>query len=406
MNRTEQDTASPAGASYRLRAWVLPVIIVAAAVAIMILMIRLKPDVEKQETVSPPVLVRVMEAVSGTHRFVVESQGTVSPRTESMLVPEVSGRVVAVSPAFNAGGFFEAGDVLLTIDRYDYSQAVVRARAEVARAELALAREKAEAEVARREWQELGGDEPPTALTLREPQLKDAEAALAASRAALDKANRDLERTEVRAPYAGRVRSKTVDVGQFVNRGTPVAALYAVDYAEVRLPIQDDDLAFFDLPLAYREGGGAGGGAAVTLSADFAGKRRSWEGALVRTEGEIDPRTRMVHVVARVADPYGRGRSGDRPPLAAGLFVDAVIHGNQVDGVFLIPREALRGEDQVLVVGDDLRMRFRTLTILRTTRDHVIASDGLSDGERICISPLQAVTDGMQVRVYDDEAGS
>ena len=395
MTRTEPDTA------YRIRAWVLPIVIIAAAAAVMILMIRLKPEVQKQEIVSPPPLVRVMEVVPGPHRFIVRSQGTVSPRTESQLVPEVSGRVVSIAPAFTTGGFFEKGDVLLTIDPYDYRQAVIRAEADIARAELALAREQAEAEVARREWEELGHDEQPTPLTLHQPQLEDARATLAAGRAALDKAGRDMERTEVRAPYAGRVRAKSVDVGQFVTRGAPVATLYAVDVAEIRLPLPDGDLAFFDLPVAYRGGKGAARGAAVTLSAEFAGKRHTWQGTLVRTEGEIDPRTRMVHAIARVTDPYGAGANRDRPPLAAGMFVKAEILGHQVEDAVLIPREALRGTDQVLVAGDDNRLRFRTITILRTTRDQVIVAGGLTAGERICISPLQAVTEGMAVRIFD-----
>ncbi len=407
MSRTEHDSTPSAGVANQMKAWVLPVIIVLAAVAVMVLMIKLKPAVAKQEITRLPPLVRIMEIVPASHRFIVRSQGTVSPRTESQLVPEVSGRVVSISPAFTSGGFFAEGDVLLTIDRYDYRQAVVRAEADIARAELALAREEAEAEVARQEWEELGRDEEPTALTLRTPQLQDARATLAASRAALDKAGRDLDRTEIRAPYAGRVRSKSVDVGQFVNRGAPVATLYAVDFAEVRLPLPDSDLAYFDLPVAYRGGNGPARGAAVTLSAEFAGKRHTWQGRLVRTEGEIDPTTRMIHAIAQVADPYGVGKDRDRPPLAAGMFVEAEIEGDQVDNLFLIPREAMRGPDQVLVVSQDNRMRYRTVSVVRTTRDHVVADGGLAAGERICISPLQAVTDGMEVRVHQDqEAGA
>jgi RND family efflux transporter MFP subunit len=407
MTRTEHDSTPPTGASYQIKAWVLPVVILIAAVAVMTLMVKLKPDVEKQVIVTPPPMVRVLEVAPQSYRYTIRSQGTVGPRTESQLVPEVSGRIVAVSPAFISGGFFEKGDVLLSIDPYDYRQGVVRAEADVARAALALSRENAEAAVARKEWEELGGEEEPTPLTLREPQLQDARATLAAGEAALEKARRDLERTEILAPYAGRVRTTNGDVGQFVNRGAPVATLYAVDFAEVRLPLPDADLAYFDLPLTYRGGRTTSRPARVTLHAEFAGRRHSWEGTLVRTEGEIDPRSRMVRAIVQVADPYGPGKSRDRPPLAAGMFVEAEIHGHELQDVFLVPREALRGEDQVLVVGDDNRMRFRTIEVLRKTRDHVIAGGGVTAGEKICISPLQAVTDGMEVRIYrDQETGS
>ena len=166
------------------------------------------------------------------------------------------------------GGFFEAGDVLLRIDPYDYQQAVITGRSQLAQAELRLAQEEAEAEVARREWQDLGrGDA--SRLTLRQPQMEDARASVAAAKAALDRATRDLERADITAPYAGRVQSKEVDVGQFVNKGNTVARIYAIDSAEVRLPLPDEELAYVDVPLSYR-GTSRQSGPRVTISSNFA----------------------------------------------------------------------------------------------------------------------------------------
>jgi len=376
---------------------VLPVAVVAVGALIAVAMIRSKDQPETRDLEVPVPVVRVQAVELTELRLSVRSQGTVSPRTESALVPEVSGRITWVAPSFASGGFFERDEVLFRVDAHDYRQAVVQARAVVTRAELRLEQERAEAEVARREWGDLGEGEA-TPLTLREPQVAEANASVEAARAAFERAERDLARTDVRAPYAGRVRSKEVDVGQFVTRGAPVARVYAVDYAEVRLPLPNGELAFIDLPLDYRGESGREPGPRVTLSARFAGKTHAWEGRLVRTEGEIDPRSRMVHAVARVKDPYARGADRDRPPLAAGLFVEAEIEGRLVRDVAVIPRAAVRGDDRVLVVSDDDRLHFRSIEILRRQRDRVVVASGLAEGERLCVSPLAVVTEGMRVR--------
>jgi len=375
----------------------LAVIAVAGAVAAWMILSRSEPEARVPEVPVP--LVRAIEVELRDLTLTVKSQGTVSPRTESVLLPEVAGRVIEVSPSFVSGGFFEEGELLLRIDPHDYRQALVQARAAVAQAELRLASERAEADVARREWEELGqgGDPPP--LTVREPQLAEAEAALAAARAAVVNAERNLERTEIRAPYDGRVRQKQADLGQYVSPGSPLGTIYAVDYAEIRLPLPDEDLAFLDLPLVYRGEAATSRGPEVELSATFAGKTHHWRGRIVRTEGEIDPRSRMVHAVARVKDPYGRGNDPDRPPLAVGLYVEAAIRGRRVENVALLPRSALREDGRLLVLTDDDRLAFREIEILRRTREEIVVSSGLADGERVCLTNLTAVTDGMKVRV-------
>jgi RND family efflux transporter MFP subunit len=361
-------------------------------------MVALRPEVETRAPEPQPPLVRVADVIPADIQLTVVSQGTVSPRTESQLVPEVAGRVTWVSPRFAAGAFFEEGEPLIRIDPHDYRLAVTRLAAEVARARLRLAQEEAEADVARREWAELGGGEA-SPLTLREPQLADAKAALEAAEANLATAERNLERTEIRAPYAGRVRRKSVDIGQFVTVGAPVATLYAVDYAETRLPLPDDELAYLDLPLHYRGESQRGTGPRVTLRAEFAGRTFEWRGRIVRTEGEIDAASRMVHAVARVKDPYGRGDDPSRPPLAVGMFVEAEIEGRKVADVVVLPRAALRGGSQVLIVTPEQRLEFRDVELLRKGREEVVVASGLAAGELVCLSPLEAVTNGMRVRV-------
>ena len=378
---------------------VLPMAVLAVAGFAAVLLVRSRPPVETQPPLFEPPGVRVHEVTARNVPMTVISQGTVGPRTESQLVPEITGRVIRVAPSFAEGGFFEAGDVLVEIDPFDYQQAVVSARSQLAQARLQLAQEEAEAEVALREWEELGrGD--PRALTLREPQLDDARASVAAAVANLERSERDLERAEIVAPYAGRIRVKNVDVGQFVTVGTTVATIYAVDLAEVRLPLPDEELAYLNLPLSYR-GGENQPTPQVTLRATFAGEMHEWEGRIVRTESEIDPVSRMVHVVAQVADPYAPGPNPNRPPLAVGMYVEAEIEGRTVRDVAVVPRAALRGRDQVLVVDAADKLVFRDVDILRATNDSIFVRDGLAEGELVVVSPLDAPTDGMQVQLAD-----
>ena len=379
----------------------LPVAILATAGFGALTMIWNRPPVETLTPVVTPPGVRVHEVTLVDAPLTVNSQGTVRPRTESQLVSEIDGRVIRVAPSFVEGGFFEAGDVLLRIDPFDYEQTVVTARSQLAQARLRLAQEEAEAEVAQREWDTLGrGD--PRELALRKPQLEDARAAVAAAEAGVERAVRDLQRAEILVPYAGRVRTKNVDIGQYVRRGDTVATVYSVDIAEIRLPLPDDELAYLDLPLSYR-GFEPNNQPDVTLRATFAGETHAWTGRIVRTESEIDSVSRMVHAVAEVADPYAPDPDPNRPPLAVGMFVEAEIAGHIAREVALLPRDALRGRDQVLVVTPDERLEFRAVDVLRTTAESVIVEAGLEAGELVVISPLDMPTDGMAVQRVDAE---
>ena len=354
-----------------------------------------EPPQPEPIVVEPP-LVRVIPAERTDLTLQVRAEGTVAPRTESQLVPEISGRVVEVSPSLAAGGFFDEGDVLLKIETRVYELAITRAEAAIEQAKLRLTTERQEAEVARLEWESLGTGEP-SPLLFREPQIAEVQASLAAAEASREQARYDLDRTVLRAPFAGRVRSKQVDVGQFVQRGMSLATLYSVDVAEVRLPIPNSELEYCRLPLAYRNGESQGTGPKVKLSARFAGEEHTWQGRIVRTEGEIDPRTRMVNAVAQVQDPYARGQNSRRPPLAVGMFVQAEIEGIRVRDVIRAPRTALREGNVIYVVDRRGRLRFREVEPLRAERDVVLIKEGLEEGELICLSPLEAAVNGMTV---------
>lgn len=356
-----------------------------------------EPPQPEPVVIEPP-LVRAVPAERTSLTLVVHAEGTVAPRTESRLVPEISGRVVEVSPSLAAGGFFSEGDALLRMEPRIYELAITRAEAAIEQARLRLTIQQQEAEIARREWDALGEGEP-SPLLFREPQIAEVEASLRAAEASLEQAQHDLERTVLRAPFTGRVRSKEVDVGQFVQRGASLATLYSVDVAEVRLPIPNSELAYCRLPLAYRDQTATTDGPRVKLTALFAGEEHSWEGRIVRTEGEIDARTRMVNAIAQVADPYARGRNSRRPPLAVGMFVRAEIEGIRVQDVIRVPRSAMRGGNVLYVIDRAGKLRLREVDPLRSERDVVLLREGIEDGEMICVSPLEAPVDGMAVRV-------
>jgi multidrug efflux system membrane fusion protein len=380
----------------------LPLAVIAVAALAAVAMYASRPVVETRPPDAVVPLVRVLTVTPTAVDTVVRSQGTVRPSTETVLVPEIAGRVVEVSPSLAAGGFFAAGDVLVRLDARDYELAVVTARAQVAQASAKLAIEEEESAVARREWTVLGKGEP-APLVVRTPQLAEARAVLESAQSALERTQRDLARTAIRAPFAGRVREKRVDLGQVVAPGNSLATLYAVDVAEVRLPVPDEELAFLDLPLGYR---GGAAGPAVTIHATFAGQTPQWHGRIVRTEGEIDPSSRMVHLVAEVRDPYGRTGRSAGPPLAVGLFVRAEIRGHRLTDVFVLPRSALRGADQVLVVDHEDRLRLRQVTVLRGEGEQVLIRNGLTAGDRVCVSPLDVAVDGMRVRTVDGDGAA
>jgi|TARA_B100002003_G_scaffold245007_1_gene272077 RND family efflux transporter MFP subunit len=358
------------------------------------ILIATGPTIEPRAPQSLAPLVRVLDVSPKSVQLSTLTHGTVVPRTESELVPEVSGRILAMSPAMVSGGFFSEGDVLLRIDALDYEVALEQAKAGLTRSQsdLANARTAHQRQLDLAEKQSTSAAQRDDALN----RLHIAEATLREATAKLSRAERDLTRTQLIAPYDGRVRKERVDIGQFVNRGTSVATIYSTDIAEVRLPIHDEELAYLDLSLVtpYTD---IRQPVKVTLRARFAGANHEWQGEVVRTEGELDPRTRMINVIAQVASPYAQ--SNDRPPLSVGLFVEAEIHGTQVDNVVVLPRSALRGEKRVFVVDSSNRLQFRDVDVLRIVADQVYVRGGLKSGELVCISSLENALDGMSVRL-------
>lgn len=382
-----------------MRTFVIPLAIIIAfgfgAATLMATAPVLEPTAQKPT----PTTVRVRQVDPQPVQLKVHSQGTVMPSTESQLIPEVSGRVTWMSPKLVAGGYFNEGDVLARVDQLDYQNTKDRAQATLIRA-------RAEQEHARFEYQRLQSLAK-RKLTSRSQlenglrALRVAEAALADAKVNSEQAQENLKRTEIVAPFTGLVRSESVDIGQFISRGAPIATLYASDLVEVRLPIADRQLAFLSLPPTLRGELPEQRQPAVTLTTEYAGQNLTWQGKIVRTEAEIDVSSRMVQLVARIPN------EAQSTPLAVGLFVEAEIEGLSAENIVVLPRSALRNDNQVLVIDAENRLRFRAIEPLRLYQDDVMIKGGLEAGERVCVSPIQTAVDGMVVNpIVDNEAGS
>ena len=400
----------------------LPVVIIAAAIGVTTVLIVNRPapvTVPPAERITP-VVVRQLQPEDKV--FMVESQGTVEARTQTTLVAEVSGMIMEVSDRFVVGGFFREGDVLLTLDAADYEVGVQQARANLSTAESQLMLEEAQAEQAIRQWESVGRDRaaaPP--LALRTPYVEEARARVQFARADLARAERQLERTRIRAPYDGLVREKLVDIGQYVGAGTQLARTFAVDFAEVRLPLTDRDIAYLELPrpganvqssraptaatgASDEQGLYSSGGmnVPVTLRASVGGRPYEWPGQIVRTDGVIDTSTRVYHAVAQIKDPYGLRGNSNRPVLAIGSFVNATLQGITARDIFSVPVTAVRNGNQVLIMDSEQRLRQREVNILRSDAEHVYIDRGLSAGDHVIVSPVPVPIEGMRVAPMDD----
>lgn len=383
---------------------VLPLIILALAVWIVKLLLASKEDPKGFKR--PPSVTRVegKTLTPESYQVTVLSQGVVEPRTKSTLIPEVPGKIIEISPSLREGGFFETDDVLLKIDPLDYNTRIIVAKRNVAQAKALIEQEQARAQQAVENWKRLGKEGDPSPLALRKPQLAEAAAQVAAAEAELIKAERDLDRTVIRAPYAGRILEKQVDVGQYVNTGTTLALIYAIDYVEVRLPIRNDDLSFLELPETYRdEPFKRVNQPKVKLTGKLGGRASVWEGRIVRVAGALEARSRQLFAVAQIDDPYSEREDGTLP-LKINLFVEAEIEGNTLENVFVLPRNAVRASNEVILIDKESKMRRRSVAPLWLSEEIVVVGQGsgLEAGDVLCTTPIAFPADGAPVRATID----
>jgi multidrug efflux system membrane fusion protein len=362
---------------------------------------RKKPKRKEQDDLAPLVMVEQVKAKD--IQMVIRAYGTVSPKVEVDIVPEVSGKVVSINSELKAGGLIPAGEQILQIDERDYQFAVQQAGALVADAQVRYDIEVAEADVARRAWEELHPDtEPNSPLVFRESQVLQAKAALESAQAQLATAQLRLERTSLSLPFDVLIISEKVDLGQYMVAGQPVAVAYGIDSVEIEIPLEDEELAWFD---AFGHSATLNGGRVLTkkthaiVKADFAGAEHTWNGYVTRTTGQVDKMSRMISVVVEVPRPFER--SNGRPPLLPGVFAEVLIQGKMLENALAVPRDAIHEGNKVWIVKNDL-LHIKSLDIVRADRDFAYAKASVDQNATIVISSLDAVMEGMKVRTQPE----
>ena len=396
-------------------------LLVGALIALAFALNKSEPERVPVESIVP--LAEVVRVELSSQQLTIETRGSVRPLQEGNLACRVRGSVKQVSQALVVGGLVRAGDVLVEIEDHDYRLALERAHANRADAELALAREEREAQIARREWSgdgDRGRDGEPDELALRKPQLASVRARVAAAEADLERAQLDLERTRVRAPFDARVRSESVAVGDEVQVGQSLAELYAPYPLEVVLPVKDSELARLParvlealttgaVPSAGAGSNGSGSQLAIDarLYGRFAGREYEWAGQIERTTGELDARTRMLSLIVRVDDVRAVDGDGLAPALLPGMFVEARIGGLELPDAARLPRAAVRDDGRaggrVWVADRDRKLRFREVEVAWRGAREVVVSSGLTSGESVVVSPLENPVDGMSLRLIDGD---
>ena len=382
---------------------IAPVLVLAVGIGVVQALIATKPEPEKKDDAQREVSLYVDEVRSETVTVSVRTQGEVRPKTEIDLVPQVSGRIVSLADEFAEGAEFGPNTTLIKIDDAEYKLAVVRAEARVAEAHTKLQEELATAKIKQEQWADRRNKGEPTPFALNEPQVAEARAKIRSAEAELAEAGLNLQRTGIKVPFHGRVRERSIGVGQYVTAGATLGRVFSTDKVEVKLPLTDTQLVELNLPIGFVEDGN--NAPEVDLRATVGNVDHVWHGRIVRTQAAVDQQTRLIYAIAEVTDPYGSAASGDMP-LAVGLFVTAEIAGVKPQSAFVIPRVALRSADKVYIINDKNELEIRTVEVLSTSADRVLLTRGVEAGEQIVTSTIPAAIDGMKVQALTRDTES
>ncbi len=379
---------------------ILPLLILVIGVVGFRMLTHLKKTPHRQQLSQPGVLVNVIDLEVGDFQVTVHTTGTVRAARQISLVPEVSGKVVSISPQLVSGGQFKKGATLLKIDPSNYQLAVEKARAEIAQVQVALATERERAKIALSEWEriDISDKGEPGPLVTREIQLKQQQANLSAAQANLKLAQLNLQRTEIKAPFNGRISQKQVDLGQYLRSGISIGKFSGTDRAEIYVPLPYTELQWLTIPATSDQKLGS------TVEISLPRQQKPlWQGKIIRSLGEIDPTTRMATIVVVVDNPYRQKGAANQPDLETGMFVDIQLKGKFLNNVISIPRKALRNNRQVWLIDGENRLRIRQVEIARREKEQLLISKGLSAGEQVVTTPLSAAADGMLLRPLKQE---
>ena len=357
-----------------------------ASVIIAITLIRNKPTAEIKEVEKNIPFVKTMILKSQKVKARISSQGFIKPKSELNILSELNARVEWISSKMEPGSSFNEGDTLIKLDKRDYELALITAEANVLNANVNLEREKAESDIASKEWKRVGGGSG-TDLALRKPQLAQAKATLDAAKAELERTKRNLDRAVFVAPFKGRVRSKNTDMNSIVFPGTMLGSIYATRYFEVQLPITDQDVKFTGLSF-----NGLEIPSNKQLDVTFTIGDNILNGKVIRAEAEVDPRTRMLSVVASISEKNNNSKN----LILVGQYIQATIFGMEMDNIFLLPRNNVRNES-VWVVNSQMELTNRAVDIVRFEGEFALIGEGIEKGDRLLKSRLSSLINGQKV---------
>lgn len=372
----------------------LPVLVLVAGVNIVWAMNSAKSGAVHKEELPAPTSLYVEKVAQEDVRLIIQAEGVVNPKTEITLVAQVSGRILSVSPFFTEGGIVSSGATVIEIEDADYRLSIIRAKARVIEAEVSLQQSLAEADVAQ---SQLNGEQH-TPLARRIPQIAEAKAKLNAAKAEFEQAQINLSHTKVLLPFDGIVTTKLVDVGQFVSVGTTLGNVFSTATAEVQLSLSDSQLAALGLPIGFVAT--ENNAPQINLYAVVGGQTRQWQGQLVRLDSVVDSQTRLLTAYAEIQEPYGKAASiAGGMPLAMGLYVNVDIQGRQLSDAYVIPRDALRTNNQVYVI-ENGRLDIRKVDVIHQSPLRVVLSGGVAKDESVVVSPLKIPVEGMSVKAF------
>lgn len=374
---------------------IVPLVILAAGILLFVVFKSMKKPPEEKAKVDNTPIVAIEEISVAPITLKVDSYGVIKPKYETELVAQVGGEIVELAEVFVRGGFVEKGQLLARIDPSDYEAALIDADANLASAMAALEKERAQGKVAEREWKRITNASP-TELSLRKPQLAQELARVKASEAAVLRAKRNLERTEIKAPYDAMIDERTIGLGSFVGTGSRVGKLLGTATAEVRLPVADNQLKFLI---------NQGDSATVNLIGTYAGIDTTWVATIARSEGVIDSKSRMSYLVAEIKDPYAIHSNDERTPLRFGSYVKAKVLGIEIAQATTLPRY-LVVNDKVAVLDSESKLHYVDIDIVRQVGGNVIVSNGLAAGDRLITSALDYPVNGMKLALPSDKIES
>jgi RND family efflux transporter MFP subunit len=375
-----------------------PVLLILGALIVVVLMDVFKSEPIKAEVPDAALAVKTQVLNATEVTLSVESQGTVRARTQTTLISEVSGTVLEVSDQFIVGGTFKKGDVLMRLDPVDHEVALQRAKAQLISRNALLQLEKARAVQAKKEWEMTGRPESEAPLlALRQPYLAEAEANILQAQAEVKQAQTKLQRATIRAPYAGMVSVKSVDVGQYVTTGSRLGETFALEFVEVRLPLTAKDLSQME-PRSFQN---MNSGIKVVLSGSVNGRSADWSAVIVRSEGVVNELNRSQYLVARVSDPYGLNQPllTSVPSLLVGTFVTAKLPGKTLKGVFKVPRSALLQGSRVAVVDEMQKLQINAVEVVFNDEGYYYISEGLKDDVEVIVSAIGTPIEGIKLEV-------